>query len=308
MTTPRQLRALVLWSCFGVPLAWACAREESPDEPGAGTGGGAGKGSQAGTSAAGGGKAGNSSAFGGTSSTGGAAGGKPSTAGTSAQGGEGDMGGAPSSGGSGGTGGVPPEVLEKADVIVYYQNQSDTADGFIKVRLQLKNQADAPLPLAQVKIRYWFTAEVTPLLHQYYKGADVEGPMAAFVSDGPDSHALLTFAGGTVAQGGDMNRSEVQLQVDNDLGVFKQADDFSFEESAKVLTPNPRITLYLADRLVWGCEPSGQCAKDDTGAGGAGGAGGESPGGAGGAGGVDGAAGEPGAAGAAGAATGGAPP
>ncbi len=285
MTTPRQLRVLALYLCISVPLASSCAREESGLEPGGsgndgGTSAKAGSSSAAGTAAGGKGTAGSASAFGGTTGTSGAStGGKTGTAGTAAQGGEGTGGVAGTSaggkGGAGGTGGVPPDVLENADVIVYYQTTHATpSDKTIQMKLNLVNQSADALPLASVKIRYWCTAEVTPTLHQYYVGPAIQGNAAAYVSDGANSHILLTFTGKTLAKGADMNSSEIQLEASSSTTAFDQADDFSWAPTAKTATPNDKVTLYLDDVLVWGCEPSGKCAKDDTGAGGAGGAGG----------------------------------
>lgn len=293
MTTPRQLRVLVLYLSIGASLAFSCAREENGLDP-SGSGGSSaigGTSSAAGSKATAGSKAvaGSASAFGGASGVAGSStGGKSSTAGTSAggdaaTGGVAGTGGAATGGkvgaaGGGGSGGVPPDVLENADVIVYYETSHATAsDKTIQMKLRLVNQSADPLPLANVKIRYWFTAEATPTLHQYYVGPSIKGPAASFVSDAGSSHALLTFTGSTVVKGADLNASEIQLEM-NGATAFDQADDFSWDPTASTATPNAKITLYLADVLVWGCEPSGECAENGAGTGGAPGAGGASGG------------------------------
>jgi mannan endo-1,4-beta-mannosidase len=294
MTKTWQLRALGLYLTLGIPLAASCAREENtledlPNDTSDGAKGGTSSGgssSKAGTTA----KAGTQSgAFGGTSSAG--SGGKTGTAGsmaaeggaaasmagTSAGGkaGGGSGGTAAGGGGSGGAGGggttVPPEVLARASAVVYYQTAHPAAsDKTIQMKLHIKNQSADPLPMANVKIRYWFTAEVTPELHQYYTGPEAKSPKAAFVNDGANSHALLTFGGGSIVMGGDYNASEIQLEITNNNSAFTQTGDFSFDASASADKPNPNITLYLDDKLIWGCEPSGACFDDA--AGGAGGA------------------------------------
>jgi hypothetical protein len=101
-----------------------------------------------------------------------------------------------------------------------------------------------------------------------------------FVADGDDSHALLTFGGGQVVKGADISQSEIQLNASNNTANFDQDDDFSWLPSESKSTPNPKITLYLDDVLIWGCEPSGKCFDDGGGSGGAG-AGGADTGGAG---------------------------
>lgn len=291
-----QFRALAVYLTLGVPLAASCAREANtlePDEEGNGATSSQGGSStnKAGTSSSG--KSGSpSSAFGGTTTAGG--GGKPGTAGSNmADGGDsGSVAGTASGGkagsGSGGTGGsggggasggtgttLPPEVLARASAVVYYQTSHAAAsDKNIQMKLHIKNQSADPLPMANVKIRYWFTAEVAAELHQYYTGPQAQTPKAVFVNDGANSHALMTFGGGSIVMGGDYNASEIQLEIVNNSSPFTQTNDFSFDPTASTDKANGKITLYLDDKLIWGCEPSGACFDDATGAGGASGAGG----------------------------------
>jgi hypothetical protein len=50
--------------------------------------------------------------------------------------------------------------------------------------------------------------------------------------------------------------------------LFQPAPGAAWQPTAKASTPNDKITLYLDDKLIWGCEPSGACFN--SGAGGAG--------------------------------------
>lgn len=280
MTKTWQLRAFAVYLTLGLPLAASCAKEANTLEgEGAGDTAGStstsGKGSTntAGTLA----KAGTTSgAFGGTATTGGKSG---SAGDTAMDGGEaasvgGTTAGAAGSatGGSGGSGTtVPPDVLASASAIVDYRTDRATAsDKTIQMVLNIRNQSDNPLPMTNVKIRYWFTAEAAPTLHQYYTGEDVRPPSAKFVDDGANSHVLLTFGGGSIKKGDIISRSEVQLVIENNLTPFNQADDFSWQPTSTTSKPNGQITLYLDDKLIWGCEPSGKCFDDDGGSGGAG--------------------------------------
>ncbi len=292
MTKIWQLRVLTVYLTLGLPLAASCAREantlEGDDDDTTAVGGTKASGGttsksgatgSAGTTS----KAGASSAFGGTSSTGGgggtgtagtkAAAGAGTTAGTAAGGAAGaSTGGASGSAGAGGVAPmIPPEVLARASAVVYYETKETTAIGSkIQMKLFIKNQSADPLPMTNVKIRYWCTAEVATELHQYYMGDHAKPSMAAFVSDAANSHALMTFGGGVIAKGEAINLSEVQLEIANNTGKFNQADDFSWQPTSTTSTPNAKITLYLDDTLIWGCEPSGKCFDD--GSGGAGGA------------------------------------
>ncbi|HEX2872592.1 MAG TPA: cellulose binding domain-containing protein [Polyangiaceae bacterium] len=289
MTKTWQFRVFSLYLTLGIPLAASCAKEANTLEEGetqqggSGNTGKAGSGnSQAGTLA----KAGTTgNAFGGTTSTAGkgsagteaAEGGEASVAGTSSGGKGGATAGG--SGGAGGTGTVPPDVLARADVIVYYETSHTTAsDKIIQMKLYVENKSADPLPMAHVKIRYWFTAEATPTLHQYYTGAEAQMPKAVFVDAAADSHALMTFGGGSIVKGGDRNKSEIQLEISSATTAFTQTGDYSWQPTSTTSKPNDRITLYLDDELIWGCEPSGKCFGDTTGAGGQG-AGGNDAGG-----------------------------
>lgn len=288
-----QLRVCAVYLTLGLPLAASCAREANTlegDAPGDSVGGSSNAGATA-KAGSGSGKAGTTGAFGGTTGKAGSSmGGSSGDGGEAlADGGDATPTAGTATGGSAGSGGggVSPDVLARASAIVYYQTSHAMAsDGTIQMKLHIKNQSDDPLAMASVKIRYWFTAEVTPALHQYYTGSEAKMPTAVFVSDGENSHTLMTFGGGSIVKGGDINASEVQLEMTNNTGKFNQADDFSWQPASATSAPNDKITLYLQDKLIWGCEPSGACFDDDTGAGGAGaggvtGAGGADSGGAG---------------------------
>ena len=281
-----QFRAFSLYLTLGIPLAASCAKEANTLEGDETEQGGSGNTSKAGTTGnsqagtlAKAGTTGNN-AFGGSTSTAGkgsggteaAQGGSAGTAGTSS-GGKGGSGGA--AGGSGGAGGggttVPPEVLARADVIVYYETSHTTAsDKIIQMKLYVENKSADPLPMANVKIRYWFTAEAATTLHQYYTGAEAQTPKAVFVDAGEDSHALLSFGGGSIVKGGDRNKSEIQLEIASNTTAFTQTGDYSWQPTSTTSKPNDKITLYLDNELIWGCEPTGKCFGDATGAGGAG--------------------------------------
>src|SRR6185369_227325 len=127
-------------------------------------------------------------------------------------------GGDGATGGSGGSAGIPPDVLMRANAVVYYETQQVAASTTkIQMKLNIKNQSPDPLPMPHVKIRYWLTAEHTGMLHNYYSGDDTRPTQLAFVDAGERSYVEMTFAGAaSISQGDVINRSEVQLEVTND--------------------------------------------------------------------------------------------
>jgi hypothetical protein len=288
MKNIHQLRALLVYLCLGAPLAASCAHESTPELEGSAGGSKASAGSKstAGNSAAGNATVAgsNGNAQGGTSAKGGNANGgtsapdpeagAPSTSGGTTGGGSGGT------TGGGGGGSVPPDVLMRASAVVYYETSHATAsDKTIQMKLHIKNQSPDPLPMGSVSIRYWFTAEVAPTLHQYYVAQQLTLPKAELVSMDDETHVLMTFGGGSITMGQDINFSEVQLDISSNTTAFDQSDDFSWDATAATSKPNPKITLYLDDALIWGCEPSGKCFDDAAGGVGGQGAGG-APGGA----------------------------
>lgn len=286
MNNTWQLRGLTALLALGW-LASACAREANTleEEDGgveSGTAGGGGSGvnpAPGGGKASGGKTSGSTSAFGGTNAKGGTAS-KP--AGSSGAGGnwgsggggragDGGSGGTAQAGGSGGSssGGataVPPDVLARASVVIYYQTSHGMpSDGTIQMKLHVVNQGSDPLPVANVSIRYWFTAEAAPELHQYYHGPAYADDNASFVEAGENSYALMTFSGdGTLTKGQDMNASEVQLEITSNAAKFDQSNDYSWAPGSSSSAPNDKLTLYLDDKLIWGCEPSGACFDDGS--------------------------------------------
>ena len=274
-----QLRVLTLYLAFGSPLGASCAKEANTleDEP-EGNGGSStsGSGPKAGSA----GKAGSSSAFGGTNSKGGSGGTTSMADGGEepvAEGGEGTGGSAGSSsgsggkaggGGSGGMVGVPPDVLANASVVLHYQTDKATADTqVIFMKMFIENKSDDPLPMASVKVRYWFTSEAaSPQLKTFYMGGNIAGQTNAFVLDAARSHVLITFSGNSVAKGAELNASEFQLQIEG--GAQNQSNDWSWQPAYSNRMPHDKITVYLMDKLIWGCEPNGPCFDDEPGAGG----------------------------------------
>jgi hypothetical protein len=272
-----QLRVLTAYLVLGAPLGTSCAKEANTleDEPegngGSSTAGGSSKSGSTG-------KGGATGAFGGTNATSGSAGKTMADGGEEpiAEGGEGTGGSAGSSGGGGTAGaggmvGVPPDVLANASVVLHYQTDKATADTqVIFMRMFIENKSDDPLPMASVKVRYWFTSEAaSPMLKTFHQGTNITGQTNSFVLDAGNSHVLTTFSGNTITKGADLNGSEFQLQIEG--GAQNQSNDWSWQPAYASRMPHDKITVYLADKLIWGCEPpeaGGACFDDEPGAGG----------------------------------------
>ena len=287
--------------------AYACAKATDSDlgggayDPRAGRGGsgakpgtagfgGTGGSSTGGTAGRGGSSSGRAGTGTGGSSTGGTGTGGTGTGGSSgsgnatATGGTGNStGGTLNQGGEAGDVGIPPDVLANANVVLHYAaHNHDATSQAVEAYLYFENKSADPLDLTHTLVRYWTTPEGSygNLKCYYAMSIGTANVLLAFVPAGDESHIDITFAAGSIPAHNTSIRDTVfQMKLDAQNGdTFDQTNDWSFDGTLTSETspaPNPKIAVYLADKLVWGCEPGGKCAGED-GAGGAGGQGGES--------------------------------
>lgn len=198
-----------------------------------------------------------------------------STGGGGGSGGTGGVGGGTGAGGTSTTG-VPSDVIENAEIVLLYQvdgSQASTASIFM--HLYLRNQSDDDFPLNAAEVRYWFDSDGRNYtMASHYQGPGIGKVTLSKGSNGAHEYVAVTFAADKKLDGNtiDLNRNEFQLKLDAAGGNFDQSNDYSFAPTFTTPTEHDRITVYLADELIWGCEPSGACAGDDPGAGGAAGA------------------------------------
>ena len=185
------------------------------------------------------------------------------------------------SGGDGGNGGtsttgVPPDVIENAEIVLLYKIDSSVATTTsIFMHLYLRNQSDDEFPLSAAEVRYWLDSDGRNYtMASHYQGPGIGAVTLSKGKDGDDEYVAVTFGASATLDANtiDLNRNEFQVKLDAAGGNFDQSNDYSFAPTLTSTTEHDRITVYLADELIWGCEPSGACAGDDPGAGGAAGA------------------------------------
>lgn len=301
LTRQRTAEPRFILALLAAVVAVTCAKAEDQAASG-NSGGGGSNGSGLTTSGAMGTAVQNTttvSTVSGTTGTTGASSASPSSAsastgtgtGTTGAGNQGGEAGAPSettgsdggsgTGGNGGsstetsTDGVPPDVIENASVVLLYKIDSSTATtASIFMHLYLRNQSDDPFPLGAAEVRYWLDADGRGYtMASHYQGPGIGAVTLSKGSSGDDDYVSVTFTDKNLAANtGDINPNEFQVKLDASGGNFDQSNDYSFEPTYTTPTEHDRITVYLANELIWGCEPSGACAGDDPGAGGAGGA------------------------------------
>jgi|HubBroStandDraft_2_1064218.scaffolds.fasta_scaffold211236_2 hypothetical protein len=149
----------------------------------------------------------------------------------------------------------------------YYSPTPTPTTEQIQANLQIVNMGTVEQNLANVTVRYWFTADgsqsqvfacdyaASPLSTDPISCPDVD---ATFVPVTPatataDTYLELSFAGGLLPIGG---MAQIYLQFhDTSYRAFTQTNDYSFNETFTALTPWNQITMYVDGALVWGLEP-----------------------------------------------------
>ena len=153
----------------------------------------------------------------------------------------------------------------------------------ITARYQFSNTTDTPIPLAQLKIRYFFTDEETSGWSTAIYDAKLDGgtgnyrplpgsvlavsPLGTRVP-GADSYIELSFSSPLSIERGAIATVSWDLQPH----VFTapdqvQTDDYSYNAAAVDYTVWDHVVIYQGGNLIWGCTP-----KAIDGSGGAGGA------------------------------------
>jgi hypothetical protein len=233
---------------------------------GSGGSGGSGGSTSTGTSVGGAGGRGGS----GTSGVGGAGGG----GGTTGTGGSG-------TGGAGGTGGGIPDAsggdaptpIDAGTCttcklrVQYRASDTNATDNQIKPHFNIVNVGTTSIPLRELAIRYWYTADGDrPQLYSCdYAMIGCSNVTGKFVKltmpeQGADSYLEIGFAAGagTLVANGQSGEIQNRFNKDN-FSNYNEADDYSFDPSRTAFVDWMRVTLYHNGGLVWGIDP--ECAN-----------------------------------------------
>jgi hypothetical protein len=273
--------------CLGLAVT-ACAAAEDLEKTGDSGVRSDGKGTSA--TGAGGGPPGTGgtggSATGGSTVTGvGGASGRGGSSTTSGVGGAGGSGGSTGTGGSttggaGGTGGGIQDASFDGPIpidagtcttcklrVQYRAADIEPADNEIKPFFNIFNVGTTSIPLRELVIRYWYTADGDrpELYFCDYAMIQCNNVTGKFVKlttpeQGADSYLEIGFAAGagTLSSGG--QTGEIQSRIHkNDYSNYNEADDYSFDPARTTFADWMRVTLYHYGGLVWGIDPA--CAN-----------------------------------------------
>jgi hypothetical protein len=155
-------------------------------------------------------------------------------------------------------------------------------------RYQFSNTTDTPIPLAQLKIRYFFTDEETSGWSMAIYDSKLDGgtggyrPITSMLTlsplgttvPGADSYLELSFSSPLSIEKGAIGTVSWDLQPHNYNPPDQvQADDYSYNAAAVAYTVWDHVVIYQGNTLIWGCTPK-EAGSGNAGAGGAGGNGG----------------------------------
>jgi hypothetical protein len=188
-------------------------------------------------------------------------------------------------GGTGGSGGSAPVFAAgvcAANPTMSVSYEQTNATDQIAAQYQFTNLTDTPIPVAQLKIRYFFTNEETSVWTTHIYSAQIDGATYRNIASGAtltvvklatplvgaDSYAEIAFTDASTLAKTDTGSVNWELQpTDYNPPNEDQTNDYSFNVADTVFTPWDHIAVYQGDTLVYGCVPQ----SPDEGSAGAGG-------------------------------------
>jgi putative nucleotidyltransferase with HDIG domain len=153
---------------------------------------------------------------------------------------------------------TPPVAPAAASVQVNYRDVNPLPlTNQLMPEIEVVNTGKAPLNLAGISVRYWFTADGNSALKYtcYYEAAGCGTITGSFVKTGghdADNYLLLQLSG-TLAPGA--STGMIQQRINKaDFSNFDQTNDYSYGPSMATQAWT-RITAYNNGQLIWGQEP-----------------------------------------------------
>jgi hypothetical protein len=131
----------------------------------------------------------------------------------------------------------------------------------IEPQFVIANTTGSSIPLAELKIRYWFTRDSNQTLQTRCVWAMMNctnvKPVLVLMSGprvGADTYLEVGFNGGSLAPNG--TTGEIQTIINRtDWSNLNQSNDYSFDPSKTAYADWTKVTLYRNGTLIWGTEP-----------------------------------------------------
>ncbi|MCJ8164279.1 carbohydrate-binding protein [Pontibacter sp. E15-1] len=162
--------------------------------------------------------------------------------------------------------GEEPEVELGATSFVVAHKAGDASkpkDNSIKPQFNINNTGNVAVPLSDVKVRYWFTAEGSEAMNFWVDWAELGKSNVSgmvYTMDAPtataDRYLELSF-NSTDTLHSLSSTGEIRTRMaKSDWSAFDETNDHSYV-GTREYQANPHVTVYVKDELVYGTEPGG---------------------------------------------------
>ncbi|PWI17485.1 hydrolase [Streptomyces sp. Act143] len=158
---------------------------------------------------------------------------------------------------------------EPAELTVRYRTATEAKADAVRPWLEVFNTSEKTVPLSDVSLRYYFTADegasyAFNCVEAAMGCSNLTGAVVAMDTphDGADHYLQLGFTGkaGSLKPGANSEGLEIQLYR-TDHKPVQQTGDWSFDDSKRAYQDSDRIPAYKRGALVWGEEPGGEAAE-----------------------------------------------
>nr|WP_234414489.1 X2-like carbohydrate binding domain-containing protein [Paenibacillus sp. CAA11] len=143
-----------------------------------------------------------------------------------------------------------------------YNGSTAATVNTLNPRIKLTNTGTESLNLAEVKLRYYYTADSSKAQNIFFDwstvgSANLTGIFGSVKAPTPhaDTYAEIGFkdSAGSLAPGQSL---EIQVRISKeDWSDYTQTEDYSFDASASSYTDRTTVTGFVGGNLVWGIEP-----------------------------------------------------
>ncbi|MCC7450994.1 MAG: hypothetical protein IT324_26495 [Anaerolineae bacterium] len=156
--------------------------------------------------------------------------------------------------------------------VQYLANDTDPNNEDIAPGLNIVNGSSSPVPLAELKLRYYFTRDTAVPMKLYcdYAPIGCDKITGKFVRMGtPVASADFYLELGFTTTAGDLaagqQTSEIGVRIDKtNWTAFNERNDYSFDGSKTSFVDWTKVTLYRNGKLVWGQPPTRALAAPAT--------------------------------------------
>jgi mannan endo-1,4-beta-mannosidase len=145
---------------------------------------------------------------------------------------------------------------------VSYKTDVGATSEYIRPFLEIANIGQAPVPLAELEVRYFYTRDSTAMetVDCFFATPGCDRVTLAVASIDPplplaDRVLSVSFeVGAPVLAANDLARVDVAVHK-VDFDVYDQSGDYSFDASKTAYEVHAKVCLYRDGELIWGTEP-----------------------------------------------------